>query len=389
MLSGFQRHRFAFAATALCLAAAFTVRADVKALADRLSDIKNYTSQVRYEILQPDADEPVSYTITLTSADSPTDTLAPCKFLIEWALQRDGSDLQGFNCYVDGKIYRYRDRHLTHYAFETDSMIFLASGGLQNKLQFTDLLPVYIAERLRSMASDSTYILTFNDSACTISGAQTAFGCEGMRFTYEFDPQSKLPVKSEFIFNPGEMTEQTVTARYTQSSLMRAAPFDEKNLCEKYPELFDISNQQAGGNTAKLKNTLFPTFTYTRKRGSERLAHTRGQDDLQAPTLLVCFASGSTDRILNSVDTFRDALRKRNIRCNVIYIIDNDDVCENIVPSATEYFILHPESVMERNGLTAASTLVWLDKSGKVMDVVENFTEKSDDLSALFGAMQN
>lgn len=84
-------------------------------IAKSLRDTDCYRAQARYSVTLPQNDTEVVYNIDLTGMVEPGDTLAPCRYLIDWTLDTPSGPAKGFSAYFGGNHYRYRGERLQEY----------------------------------------------------------------------------------------------------------------------------------------------------------------------------------------------------------------------------------------------------------------------------------
>ncbi|MDE6497897.1 MAG: hypothetical protein K2L21_04470, partial [Muribaculaceae bacterium] len=236
---------------ALLLLAAATQGAHAESPADiaaGLSAATPYSAGARYEVLLPQSEDPVEYAIELYSySPALPDTLSPCNYLIDWSMHTPTGPTSGFSAYFDGHHYRLRDKRLQEYHYTDNSSAFAPRGaveaGVQQQAQFASLLPAFIARELRSMADTTRYTATVtrsrDGSTLTVKGTERYNGVPGREFEYTFDVATYLPLKAEICYNPGHMSEQTVTVRYSAPAAgAMSGTLDEPALIARYPEAF-------------------------------------------------------------------------------------------------------------------------------------------------------
>lgn len=236
-------------AVLLLAASCPTLQAEsVGAIADRLSAASPYRAGARYEVLLPQSEEPVVYAVNLSSfAPEKADTLAPCDYLVQWGMDTPSGRSSGFNAYFAGHHYRFRDKRMQEYHYDDSATEFSARGsvryGVQQQAQFASLLPAFIADKLREIESDPAYQYTVEtDSAkgtITLEGVQRVGGYDGLEYKYVFDLADFMPRSAEFCYNPGQMSEQSVSVAYGEPGMERVeAPLSEPKLMSLYPEAF-------------------------------------------------------------------------------------------------------------------------------------------------------
>lgn len=244
-------------------------------------------ANVEYEILMPNADDPVVYDVSLLQQAAPADSLAPCSYLIVSSPRSDDSSKssgEAFSAYFDGNFFRFRGSRMTEWHLPADSLQF--KTGIQRAEMFASLLPAFVAENLGAIASDSAYKYSSErlpDGGVSIKGSESRRGYLLREFSYRLDPSGR-PVYSEITANPGEMSEQVVTARYTYVENPDTVPLSEDRLEALFPEVF-AKFRQSNFSLASLVGEPMPTFSVPTISG-ERLTHHRGES-FDSPTVIV------------------------------------------------------------------------------------------------------
>ena len=167
-------------------------------IARRLSSYDSYADSCSYEVYLPSLSDPVCYGVRLYGASNQDgDTLAPCRYLIEWSLSAPDGVVEGFSAYADGAHYRFRDKRLQEYHAEWDSVPFAPGGrvraGVQNQVQFAELLPQYMGRKFSDMVSDSTYVSTVTTD--TVVGGRKSLVVSGRRRVNGYDA-------AEYVYDP-------------------------------------------------------------------------------------------------------------------------------------------------------------------------------------------
>lgn len=284
------------------------------AIADRLSAATPYHATARYEVLLPQSEDPVAYEVAL-NADEPQrpDTLAPCNYLIDWAMETPSGPSRGFNAYFDGHHYRFRDKRLQEYHFDDSPTPFSARGttalGVQQQAQFASLLPAFIAARMREMESDTCYSYTVTaDSAAstvTVEGVQRFRGCDGLEFRYVFDSATGLPKAMDFCHNPGQMSEQSVSVAFAGPDVATMdVPFSEPALMALYPEAFG-RYRESDYTLANLPGRPLPEISAPTIDG-DRFNYHSGQS-LPSPAV-IALLDADVDGCAETVSALRDAI---------------------------------------------------------------------------------
>lgn len=251
----------------------------------RLDAVRDYGSAVTYAVTLPQAEDDVIYSLELRSATTDADRLSPADYLIDWSVTTPSGPMTGFSAYFDGHHYRLRGGKLQEYHCEWDSVPMLGENGVQRRAQFVALLPQYVAEELRRMASDTEhYTLKISDNRVSAERRAASDADTDAELTYEFDARTGLPTLFEAEYNPGAISSQTVRATYGTA----LAPVDELSeamLRERYPEAFERM-RQSNFAIENLPGQPLPAFSLPRVGTDGRLTHSRGEK-LALPTVVV------------------------------------------------------------------------------------------------------
>lgn len=348
-------------------------------IADRLSAATPYHATARYEVLLPQSEEPVAYDIALNSmTPQQPDTLAPCDYLIDWTLTTPSGRSQGFNAYFAGHHYRFRDKRLQEYHYDDSPAPFSASGrlelGVQQQAQFASLLPAFIAARFREMATDTTYSYTINENPAhgtlCVSGTQTFHGCEGLSFSYTLDLSNGLPLSSEMCYNPGQLSEQTVSVTYGAPDVatMDITP-SEPALMALYPEAFG-RYRESGYTLANLPGRPLPAISAPKLDGS-RYNYSLGAT-LQLPTI-VAILDADVDGCPETVSQLRQAIDSSPAAAAlVLAFVGNhaEAIAEAVGAARPDETILTGARGLARDcGATTTPVIIVCDRSGTVQNV--------------------
>lgn len=346
----------------------------LEALAGQLSEAGCYRAEASYEVLLPNADEPVAYTIDLMSYPAQADSLSPCDYLIDWT-PRDTTVAGGFSAYFPGNYYRYRDGRLQENHFADNPTPFapqgLASGGMQMQDQFAQLLPNFLGRKLRQMASDTTYICSVktSDKGTTVSGSQSIRGYLCSEYTYSFDRQGR-PTFMETTANPGQIAEQVITIRYAYPAANpECFEITEQKLIERHPLPFE-KYRRSSFALESLRGEPLPAMavpTLDRKR----YARQRG-DAFGAPTVVAVLddAIDGTDKV---VADLREALAALPFSADLILAFtgNNTEAIEEITgaPQPGERIVVSARSVARDCGITDYPSLIFCRADGTVADI--------------------
>ncbi len=332
----------------------------------RLADIGCLYGKARFEVLMPSASEPVVYNIDLTVM-TPGDSLAPCNYVIEWQLPRGGRVSTGFSSYNAGDHFRYRDTRLQEYHHADDPIPFnTPGGGVQGKAQFVDLLPPFIAGKLAEMAADSTYMSTYNESSTTLKGVRRVNGNDVYEYSYRFDPERGLPLQSDFEYNPGSISEQTVSVSYTWYKAAPCPTLDEAYMVERFGDAFE-KFRTSTFRVENMRGAAMPTFSYA--AANQRRQHNRGEADLPAP-LLIVFADASVVSTPQAINAVRTATSSLPMALATVYAFADNNAPEGFVAGDGEYTMHRPQGIVRKCGVTAYPTFLLVGSDGVVADVL-------------------
>lgn len=375
-------------ASALTLAAQAGASLTLSDIARRLSTEPFYSDSCTYEVLLPSLADPVTYSIALTATPAAQgDTLALCNYLLEWRLPAPSGVSEGFSAYVDGAHYRFRDSKLQEYHAAWDPAPFAPAGnvsrGVQNLVQFVDLLPRYIGDRFEAMLSDSTYIykvvpdsMVSGERSTVVDGVRRIDGYDAAEYTYILDPLTYMPRKIEFENNPGQLGEQSITVRYAGKPSADVTSLDEEMLAARYPDAFgrfrgsSFSLETMPGKP--MPRVSAPTIA------GERYMHESGER-LKTPTVFVFVDAevGSTPSVVSEV---RGAADYMPFDIDVVWAFINhraDDI-EAVVPAVRpgEHLLMNARGAATECGVGADTpVLIFVGTDGIVKDFMRGYNQ--------------
>lgn len=353
-------------------------------ISGRMADIGKYCATAKFDVLMASHSEPVEYTVGLQCEPVAGDTLSPCKYLIEWKLNTPSGELKGFSAYFDGSHFRFRDKRLQEYHASDDSTPFAPAGnvcrGVQQQVQFADLLPAFMARKFREMSADSTYIHTitadtlFNGTPATVvKGVRRTGGYDGIEYTYVLDRETLQPIHTYLETSPGGIGEQSIEVTYSPAGQMMES-LDMESLIALESDAFEKFRE----NTFSLDNLpgrpmpqiAAPTFT------GERYVHTAGAP-FPSPTLVVFLdaGTGSTPDVIKDV---RQGVALASRQLDVIWAFLNhrpEDV-EETIPSTEpgEILLVHAGGVARDTGVGAITPVIILvNTDGTVADIIRGY----------------
>lgn len=297
-------------------------------IAQALQSISCYSATVDYTVVPPNAPEDVTYRLNFQQQANPTDTLAPCSYLVTWEL-REPERLagSGFSSYRDGNHFRYRPGKLQEYHYADDPAPFAPGGvtsrGVQNGAQFLHLLPAYLEQELETLSTDSLsrINITTSHGKVTVKVTEIRDGYETRHCRYVFD-RDMLPVEAEICFNPGQASEQTVTARYKDSTTLNCDIPSEEGLVTLFPEIFEKYRRDSYSLLSLVGGRLPDTAAPTLSR--ERWAHRQDQG-FDRPTVIAVLDS-SVDSTEGVVDDLRAAMDALPFTADLIMAFTDNDL---------------------------------------------------------------
>lgn len=375
-------------ASALMASAHLSATTSLADIARALSATTFYADSCTYEVLLPSLPDPVTYSIALMQAPAePADTLAPASYLIDWRLPAPSGISQGFSAYTAGAHYRFRDSRLQEYHAEWDSAPFAPSGdvsrGVQNLVQFADLLPAYLGEHFAAMAQDSSYIykvspdsIVSGERAAVVEGIRRINGYDAAEYTYILDPATFLPRKIELENNPGQLGEQSITIRYAATASAKALAINDSMLADRYPDAFG----RYRGSSYSLENLpgkALPRFVAPTTTG-ERYLHEKG-DPLAATTVyaFVDAGVGSTPSLVEEVRSAADYL-PFNVDIVWAFINHRADDIEAVMPSIRpgEHLLMNARGAATDCGVGADTpVLIFVGTDGIVKDFLRGYNQ--------------
>lgn len=383
-----QKRCVVFLASALMAACHLWASSSLADIARALSAATSYADSCTYEVLLPSLPDPVTYSIYLASVPKEQgDTLALCDYLIDWRLPAPSGISAGFSAYTSGAHYRFRDSRLQEYHAEWDPAPFAPSGdvsrGVQNLVQFADLLPAYLGARFAEMTVDTSYIYKVTpDSivagvhAAVVEGVRRIDGYDAAEYTYILDPATYLPRKIELENNPGQLGEQSITVRYAAGASAAPEDIGEDMLADRYPDAFgryrgsSYSLENLPGNP--LPRIVAPTTT------GERYLHENGER-LAAPTVyaFVDAGVGSTPAVVGDIRGAADYL-PFNVDVVWAFVNHRADDIEAVVPSVRpgEHLLMNARGAATECGVGADTpVLIFVGTDGIVRDILRGYNQ--------------
>lgn len=355
---------------------------------DHLRNLRDYHGRVTYSVLLPQAEEPVTYDITLNSTVAEGDTLAPCCYLIEWQPGRADQG-SGFSAYIDGSHYRYRDNRLQEYHMSWDSIPFIAgNGGVQCNAQFVDVLPQFVGRDLDRLVADSNFVYTYTPDTlyngvhvAVIEGKTIYHGYVSKESTYILDPATLMPVAVELENNPGSISEQSVSIRYTGNALAEFPVRSEESLVAMYPEVFE-KYRESNFRVENLPGTQLPTFSAPMSGSGSRYVYHRGEA-LDNPAVIMLVDDSGANTTAAIEDTRRAVEISPTQFDLIIAFVSGDpekaaDKVGKINPG--EKLLTQAKSLARDCGVNAYPTLLYVGRDGRVKDVTLGYNKNLTEL---------
>lgn len=354
---------------------------------DHMCNLRDADIKAHYEVLLPQAEDPVSYDIRLQSTIADNDRLAPCRYLITWTHGTDSTqdDVNGFAAYFDGSHYRYRDGRLQEYHYNWDSIPFIMrGGGVQGSAQFTDVLPQFMGKELQRLVSDSNFVYTYapdtlyNGRHVSVLSGKTIFhGYVSKESTYILDPATLMPLAVQHENNPGSISEQSVSITYGEPLVTPFPLSSEDDLIVMYPDLFE-KYRESNFRIENLPGTLLPTFTARIPSGSDRYVYHRGSSLPQPLVLILVDESGANTQA--TVNAVRKAASMSPTPFDILSVFvtspDTELITEIIGRPATGETIVTGGRALARDcGVSSYPTIIYVDREGKVADVTLGYNK--------------
>lgn len=321
---------------------------------------------IEYELSLPNTDEPIEYSIGFIEQNSENDSIAPCNYLLRWK----GPFEENFSAYFDGRFFRFRGEKMTEWEYTTNPTPF-SSGIVRNEM-FAMLLPAFVQESIEKMSNDPSYIYKVEKDAggeVTISGNEQRNGYVLKEFRYRLRPDG-LPLSSEIILNPGEITEQMASARYKYSEMPSVAEFSEEMLSELFPEAF---SKFRGSNFSieSLVGRPLPTFSVKTLR-NDRINHNRGEN-LSQNTMIV-FLEKADKELIGQI---RQQMESHDDHAVIFVMTDNDtEAIAEAFPDdnvgGNERIAVSGWSFARDCGVRKFPSFVYVGKDGMVTNVSDN-----------------
>ncbi len=346
-------------------------------LADRLDATARYDASATYSVLLPSSPDEIQYDINLQSIASPTDTLSPCEYLIEWTLHAPSGPTSGFSAYANASHFRFRNERLQEYHFDWDSIPFLSrDGGVQRNAQFCDLLPQPIAKKIREIASSPKYKYTFTQGvksggrdAVTLEAVESYNGYTAREIDYVFDAITGLPIKIDIESNPGAISEQTMAVKFYPPKAQIVERFAEDDLINRYPEVFE-KYRQSNFRAENLPGTSLTSFSAHTLNG-QRFTYDRGQS-FHNPTVIAMLDPS----VATAAQTIADIRRTlgflpMTVDAMWVFVTNNAEQIEPLIGQQHhgETTIISAKGLARDSGITIYPTILFVNRDGSIADI--------------------
>lgn len=357
-------------------------------IASTLTGMTGYVSNAHFEVLLPQAAEPVEYDVALQSDATPADTLSPCRYLIAWKTLTAAKPTEGFSAYYDGNHYRYRNHRLQEYHAKVSPDPFMPTGpeyrsksGVQSTAQFADMLPQFIGQRIKEMTEDSSYLYSVHPDTLVsgkrrlvVDGVKRGNGYDVMRYSYIFDRETLLPLLTEIENSPGSISEQLVTITYSYPDEAQTMEISEEGLMERWPEVFE-RYRESTFRSENLVNTMLPTFSCQKLGDTERYTHNIN-DRFSSPVIIVALDPG-VSTTAQTITDIRHAVDMAPMQLQILWVFGSNraEEIQSIVGELRqgENVLISANSFLRNCGITLYPTIILADSTSKVTDVIPGF----------------
>ena len=369
-----------FACSALAITFITVHAISLNDITEKLRSADCLKASANYEVVLPSSSEPVTYSIQLLVNENGDDKYSDCDYLIDWELQRGKTSSKGFSAYSNGNHFRYRDSRLQEYHTQSDTVPFTTEGGgVARNAQFTELLPQYLARRIETITNDTSFTWVYNEQTCTLNGVERVHGYDAVEFSYTFNKETGLPLTYDFVYNPGGISEQTVSAKFSWKQAPSPCPtINESYLEETYPAVFQ-NYRTSNFRVENLRGTPVPTFSYNSPT-TGRLSHTRAEADMPGSFIIVFLDRDINDTKVH-IEKLREAVAYSGSPLTVIYAFRKGNLPEGWTPLTTEYIMTGADTVIGKCGIYAFPTLLMIDRDGIIENVLVGLPEDIDSLS--------
>ena len=362
------------AATATWAEAATYGNAVLMEIAEKMAATECVKGEVRFEVMLPNAPDPVVYTIDIESRNEPNDTIAGCDYLLDWTLhKRDGcgNPVNGFAAYFSGNHFRYRDIKLQEYHVSDDPTPFRGENGVAVSAQFASLVPQLMARQVMEMATDSAWVcnVTQKNGLATVRGVERRRGYDAMEFEYVFDTKTGLPVSIDQLFNPASITEQTNTAHFSWTFPKDCKALTEESLISRYPSVFE-KYRASNFKVHSLLGMSLPSFS-ARTADGARYVHDRNTGFTQVT--VIALLDPAVASAAETVTDLRAASDASPVPFNIIYAVSDNDTekLRTLTGSLRdgETALSSARSLIRDCGITVFPTLLFCNTNGIIKEI--------------------
>ena len=349
-----------------------------------LQKIECYKSNATFSVTMPQLNDDIVYSLELFQKSSPADTLMPCDYVIDWAMTSREDPVKGFTAYFDGNHYRYAGERLQEFHMKEDPIPFCASTpsdrlrGVQRTAQFANLLPAAIAEEITRIANSDKYTVALHPDTIVagrkciaLEAVMRLNGAIATEATYTFGQSDFLPVYFDFENNPGSLSEQTVTVRFSDSNVAADChPISEEWLMKRYPEVFERF-RESDFRIENLPGSRLPGFALPTTTGERYMRRTA--DGFASPTIIAILdASHSyTPELIRQLRQACDVL-SFNSDLIMAFTDKNADAIEAVVPRLRtgEHLLMGASPLARDCGAASLPAVILTDTNGVVRDVI-------------------
>lgn len=365
---------------------------DINALASHLSGLQDYAATATFEVLLPTADDPVVYKIKLASTSNDGDSLAAASYFIDWTVDSNDKQAEGFSAYFPGNFYRYRDQRLQEYHIgdANGSSDFAPGGdtskGVQNLAQFADLLPQYLGQTLKAMNSDSTYKYSVHGDTVisqqrviAVDGVRSFGGVDALQYVYIFD-RDMLPQRTELVSNPGQIGEQSITVSYSYADdEPLTVALSEEQLAERYTEAFQMYRESTF-SLENLPGRRLPAFSAPSIIG-ERYIVTKNTT-FSVPTVIAILDSDS-DSTAETISVLREAAESLPTRIDILmaFVSNNAEKIKSLVGQTRpgEEVLMSARGLARECKISETPVILICDRNAIVKDLRSGFNNDIGD----------
>ncbi len=351
-------------------------------LLKNIGDIEGYSTKVEYTVTQPMKEDDVKYNAFIEWKTNPGDTIQQCQTLIEYSLENNPE--KSFECYFDGNFYRFDNGKFREYHWTHDSIPLSGASAVQRMGLFNELLPTTIIHTIISEGNNPASHIKFHpdtlingNKANVVSIITEHLGSIVREINIVFDPKNNTPIYYERTNNIGQLAEQTMNARFSNTSILPLKSLSEQILTTKYPDIFSQYRISTYGVT-QLKDKIMPNFSLPTSRKSRYQWST----PLQHPTILV-FIDPNAGMTQDAMTEIRKATEYFPATIDVLWVVNtnNEDDIANISENLNnEQILTSGKRLASDCGITGFPTLLFINKDGKISDMQIGFNNELKDI---------